>query len=135
MDEYNKICALYDKLCTERSDSSFWAINILDATKGITQKIVWQNFYQYMANSSHEFTDTWQTSLGEQIDNGLTMETGGVKFKTHEVKNGNVTHIRMIPESDNLTPTINGEQVVGLSEAIPEETPRDITEASDEKCE
>ena len=87
MDEYNKVYALYDKLCVERNDSSFWAPNILDATKGITKPIVWQNFYAYMANESHVFTDKWQDSLGNQVDKGLVLKAGDVAFKTKTVKN------------------------------------------------
>ena len=82
MDQYKNVIELYDRLCVERNDSTFWAANILDASQGITSKIVWQNFYAYMANENHVFTDTWQDSLGEQVDKGLSLKEGGVTFKT-----------------------------------------------------
>lgn len=99
MDQYKNVIELYDRLCVERNDSTFWAANILDASQGITSKIVWQNFYAYMANENHVFTDTWQDSLGEQVDKGLSLKEGGVTFKTKTVQNGNITIIRMTPEN------------------------------------
>ena len=95
MDQYNRVIALYDKLCVERNDTSLWAANILDATQQITSQIVWQNFYAYMANGNHVFTDKWQDSLGEQVDNGLVLKKEGQTFKTTTVQNGNITYIRM----------------------------------------
>ena len=134
MDEYTKVVQLYNKLCLERNDSSFWAANILDATQGITSKLVWQNFYAYMANEAHEFTDQWKDSLGELVDTGFTLKQDGVTFNTKKVQNGNITYIRMTPNNLNDIDK-DGKQVVGLSQAIPEETPEHVSEASDEKCE
>ena len=98
MDEYIKVCALYDKLCKERNCSTLWAANILDASQGITQKIVWQNFYAYMANTSHIYSDKWVDSLGEQVEKGLKLNDEGLKFKTKTVQNGTVTYIQMTPD-------------------------------------
>ena len=135
MDEYQKVVQLYDKLCSERSDSTFWAANILDATQGITSKIVWQNFYAYMANEHHEFTDQWKDSLGELVDTGFTLKQDGVTFDTKKVQNGNVTYIRMTPKNLKPLDKENGKQVVGLSQTVSEETPEHVSETSDEKCE
>ena len=139
MDEFNRVCAMYNKLCLERSDSTCWADNILKATQGITQKIVWQNFYAYLANDSHEFTDQWQQSLGDLVDTGFVFEEGDVTFKERKVQNGNITHIQLTP-TNNLGSTIksieeDGEQMAGLLKAVSEEAPRDEPEKCDEKCE
>ena len=135
MDEYTKVIHLYDKLCLERNDSSFWAANILDATQGITSKIVWQNFYAYMANEHHEFTDQWKDSLGELVDTGFTLKQDGVTFDTKKVQNGNVTYIRMTPNKLNPLDKENGKQVARLSETIQEETPEHVSDPTIEKCE
>ena len=133
MDEYIKVVQLYDKLCVERNDSTFWAANILDATQSITSKIVWQNFYAYMANEAHEFTDQWKDSLGELVDTGFTLKENGVTFTTKTVHNGNVTYIRMTPNKLNPLDKENGEQVAGLPEAISEETSGNESAGCDEK--
>ena len=135
MDEYNKIVHLYDKLCVDRNDPSFWAVNILDATHGITSKLVWQNFYAYMANEAHEFTDQWKDSLGELVDTGFKLNQDGVTFNTKKVQNGNVTYIQMTPKKLNPLDKENGKQVVGLSQTIPEETSGNESEGCDEKSE
>ena len=85
MDEYNSVVAKYNRLCEERNDSRFWAENITEATQDITSRTVWQNFYAYLADSNHSFTDTWKESLGEQVDKGLTMKCGEQKFDTVKV--------------------------------------------------
>ena len=136
MDEYNKVISVYDNLCLERNDSTFWANNIIDASQGITEQIVWQNFYAYLANEAHTFTDVWQSSLGEAVDQGLVLKEGDVTFKTKKVQNGNVTYIRLTP--DNLNSPIkkdHGKQVARLPQEIPEVSPLVISEASDEKRE
>ena len=135
MDQYQKVIDLYDRLCVERNDSTLWAANILDASQGITSQIVWQNFYAYMANESHVFTDTWQDSLGEQVDKGLTLKDGDVTFKTKKVQNGNVTIIRMTPENFVSSNKENGKSLVSISQTISEETSLDESQRSDEKCE
>ena len=68
MDEYSQVISKYDRLCTDRDNHSFWAENITEATEDIKSLIVWQNFYAYLANSDHVFTDVWKESLGEQVD-------------------------------------------------------------------
>ena len=133
MDEYNQVCALYDKLSLERNCSTLWAANIIDASQGITQKIVWQNFYAYMANTHHIYSDKWLDSLGEQVEKGLKLNEEGIKFKTKTVQNGTVTYIQMTPEI--LLSSINkdnGKQVADIPERLPEETPGNEFEASDE---
>ena len=133
MDEYQTVCALYDKLCLERNCSTLWAANIVDASQGITQKIVWQNFYAYMANTHHIYSDKWLDSLGDQVEKGLKLNEEGIKFKTKTVQNGTVTYIQMTPEI--LLSSIkkdNGKQVADLPETISVETPRNEPEASNE---
>ena len=133
MDEYKQVCALYNKLCEERNCSTLWAANIVDASQGITQKIVWQNFYAYMANTHHIYSDKWLDSLGEQVEKGLKLNEEGIKFKTKTVQNGTVTYIQMTPEI--LLSSINkdnGKQVADLPERLPEETPGNEPEASNE---
>ena len=134
MDEYQTVCALYDKLCLERNCSTLWAANIIDASQGITQKIVWQNFYAYLANSNHIYSDKWNKSLGELVDKGLSLKNEGVQFKTKTVQNGTVTYIQMTPDILLSSNKDNGKQVADLPERIPEETPRNEPEASHEKC-
>lgn len=129
MDQYKNVIELYDRLCVERNDSTFWAANILDASQGITSKIVWQNFYAYV------FTDTWQDSLGEQVDKGLSLKEGGVTFKTKTVQNGNITIIQMTPENFVSSNKENGKSLVSISQTIPEETSEHESETGDEKCE
>ena len=133
MDEYKQVCALYNKLCKERNCSTLWAANIVDASQGITKKIVWQNFYAYMANTNHIYSDKWLDSLGEQVEKGLKLNEEGIKFKTKTVQNGTVTYIQMTPEI--LLSSINkdnGKQVADLPERLPEETPGNEPEASNE---
>ena len=132
MDEYKTVCALYDKLCLERNCSTLWAANILDASQGITQKIVWQNFYAYMANSNHIYSDKWNKSLGELVDTGFSMKNEGLKFKTKTVQNGTVTYIKMTPEILLSSNKDNGKQVAILPEGLSQETPRNEPEASNE---
>ena len=135
MDEYKQVCALYNKLCKERNCSTLWAANIVDASQGITQKIVWQNFYAYMANTNHIYSDKWLDSLGEQVEKGLKLNEEGIKFKTKTVQNGTVTYIQMTPEI--LLSSINkdnGKQVADLPETIPVETPGNELETSNEIC-
>ena len=87
-----------------------------------------------MANESHVFNSTWQDSLGEQVDKGLTLKEEGVTFKTIKVQNGNVTYIRMTP--DNLVSSNkDGKSLVGVPETIPQEAPIHEFETGDEKCE
>mgnify|MGYP000427432128 CR=1 FL=1 len=120
MDEYNSVVAKYNRLCEERNDSRFWAENITDATQGITSRTVWQNFYAYLADSSHSFTDTWKESLGEQVDQGLTLKCGDQQFDTVTVQNGNVTYIKMTPENLNAS-SKHGEQVDCFPAGLQEE--------------
>ena len=123
MDEYNTVIAKYDRLCTERNNNSFWAENITEATENISSAIVWQNFYAYMSDSGHKYTDLWKQSIGEQVDGGLTLKWGDQKFDTVTVQNGDVTYIKMTP-TQNLSvsnKTHDGEQMVSVSQGIPEE--------------
>ena len=120
MDEYNTVVSKYNRLCLERDNHSFWAENIAEATEEISSLIVWQNFYAYLANSDHVFTDVWQESLGEQVDKGLTAEYGGVEFDTKRVENGPVTYIKMTPKNLN-TPNKDGKRLDPISERLPEE--------------
>ena len=132
MDEYKTVCALYDKLCLERNCSTLWAANILDASQGITQKIVWQNFYAYMANTNHIYSDKWVDSLGEQVEKGLKLNDEGLKFKTKTVQNGTVTYIQMTPDILLSSNKDNGKQVALIPERLSQETPGDELEASNE---
>ena len=120
MDEYNHVITKYDQLCFERDNHSFWAENITEATEDISSPIVWQNFYAYLANSDHVFTDVWEESLGEQVDKGLTAEDGGVEFDTKVVENGPVTYIKMTPKKLNSS-NKDGERVDPIFKGIPEE--------------
>ena len=128
MDEYNRVVAKYDHLCETRNDNRFWAENITEATEGVTSAIVWQNFYAYMADSGHSFTDAWQESLGEQVDKGLTLDIGKQQFETNTVQNGNVTYIKMVPENliaCNKRP--NGEQMDIVFKGVQEEKSDPLT--------
>ena len=123
MDEYNTVIAKYDRLCTERNNNSFWAENIIEASENISCRIVWQNFYAYLSDSDHQYTDVWKQSIGEQVDEGLTLQSGDQKFKTVKVQNGNVTYIKMTP-TQNLSvsnKTHDGKQMAILSEGVQEE--------------
>ena len=123
MDEYKLVIAKYDRLCKERNNNSFWAENITEATENISSAIVWQNFYAYMSDSGHKYTDLWKQSIGEQVDGGLTLKWGDQKFDTVTVQNGDVTYIKMTP-TQNLSvsnKTYDGEQMVSVSQGIPEE--------------
>ena len=86
--------------------------------------IVWQNFYAYLADSGHVFTDVWKQSIGEQVDNGLTAEFDNHKFETKTVQNGNVTYIKLTPKifnTSNKTEHGRREQMDLISEGIQEE--------------
>jgi hypothetical protein len=120
MDEYNSVVDKYNRLCEMRNDSRFWAENITEATQDITSRTVWQNFYAYLADSNHSFTDTWKESLGEQVDKGLTMKCGEQKFDTVKVQNGNVTYIKMTP-GNLIASSKDGKQVDIFSQGIQEE--------------
>ena len=124
MDEYNAVIAKYNLLCEQRNDNRFWAQNITEATENVSSPIVWQNFYAYIANSGHVFSDVWKQSLGEQVDEGLTLECGQQKFETHEVQNGNVTFIKMTP-TQKFDPSnkleLDGEQMDFLFKGVQEE--------------
>ena len=139
MDEYNSVCAVYNNLCANRSDPSFWAENILEGTQGITNKLVWQNFYAFLCNENHKFTDQWQPSLGELVDTGFVLEDGNVTFKEHKVQNGNITHIQLTP-TNNLSCTSksnkeNEQQMAGLLKTVSKEAPGHESQNCDEKCE
>lgn len=124
MDEYNHVITKYDRLCEERDNHSFWAENITEATEDISSLIVWQNFYAYLADSGHVFTDVWKQSIGEQVDNGLTAEFDNHKFETKTVQNGNVTYIKMTPKilnTSNKTEHGRCEQMDLIPEGIQEE--------------
>ena len=128
MDEYNRVIAKYDRLCKERNDNRFWAENITEATEGVTSPIVWQNFYAYLSDGGHVFTDAWKESLGEQVDNGLTLKVGDQKFETESVKNGNVTFIKMIPKNLNAcNKRADGEQMDIVSQGVQEEKSDPLT--------
>ena len=134
MDQYNRVIAIYETLCKERNDSTFWSSNIVDASQGITDRIVWQNFYAYLANIHHVYTDTWQNSLGELVDQGQIVKQEGQTFKTKTVQNGNVTYIRMTP--DNLfSSSKDGKSLVSTFKTIPEEESIAEFETGDEKSE
>ena len=126
MDEYNAVIQKYDRLCEERNSNLFWAENITDATEGLVTPIVWQNFYAYMANAAHKFSE-WQESLGEQFDAGRQLKLGDQQFKTKTVHNGNVTYIRMTPEENLNVSNKHGEPVVSLLEGIQEEKSDPLT--------
>ena len=123
MDEYNAVIQKYDKLCETRNDNRFWSENITEASAGITSAIVWQNFYSYLANDAHQYSDKWRSSLGDEIEKGLTVQSGEQTYKTKTVQNGNVTIIRMTPDQNlNVSnKTSDGKQVVVLPERIQEE--------------
>ena len=124
MDEYNAVTSKYDELCKERNNNLFWAQNITEATAGVTSKIVWQNFYSYLGNNEHKFSELWRESLGEQVEGGLTQPSGEHKFKTKTVQNGDVTHIKMTPIGPDNLRLLNksdAEQVAVIPERIPEE--------------
>ena len=88
MDEYNSVIKKYDRLCEERNNHLFWAENITEASAGITSKIVWQNFYAYLGDGSHVFSNIWKESLGDLVDAGLRHNTGEQGFKQKRVKTG-----------------------------------------------
>ena len=124
MDEYHHAISKYDRLCEERDNHSFWAENITEATEDISSLIVWQNFYAYLADSGHVFTDVWQQSIGEQVDAGLTAEFDNQKFETKTVQNGHVTYIKMTPkilDTSNKTEHARRKQMDLISEGIQEE--------------
>ena len=125
MDEYNSVIQKYDRLCEERNNHLFWAENITEATADITSRIVWQNFYAYLGNDSHVYSNIWKESLGDLVDAGLRHHTGERTFQTKTVQNGNVTHIKMIPVGpENLkvfTKKKDGKQVANVFKGIPEE--------------
>ena len=128
MDEYNKVVALYDRLCEDRNNNKFWAENITEASENITCNLVWQNFHAYLANGNHVFTSEWRQSLGEQVDSGLTFKEGDQKFKTVEVQNGNVTYIKLTPTNKKQ----DAEPVDIISQGIQEEKSDDVLETGDE---
>ena len=128
MDEYNAVISKYERLCTDRNDNRFWADNITQASEDITSPIVSQNFYAYLADSSHIFSDDWSESLGDQLKNGLKVDWGGQEFDTHTVQNGNVTYIRMVPEIlDASNKGCNGKSMGLISEGISEEKSDPLT--------
>ena len=128
MDEYNKVVALYDRLCENRNNNKFWAENITEASENITCNLVWQNFYAYLANGDHVFTSEWRQSLGEQVDSGLTFKEGDQKFKTVEVRNGNVTYIKLTPTNKKQ----DAEQMDIVPQGIQEEKSDVVLETGDE---
>ena len=134
MDEYNSVIAEYDRLCEERNNNRFWAENIMEATQNISCRIVWQNFYAYLANIHHVYTDTWQNSLGELVDQGMIVKQEGQTFKTKTVHNGNVTYIRMTPDN-LLSSSKDGKSLASTFKTIPEEESIPEFETGDEKSE
>ena len=93
MDEYLKTVALYDRLCLERNHHSFWACNILDATRNLKDPVAWQNFYGYMANDQHEFKLELGKTLGQMIDDGEIGDVykNAVPMNEKIIMNGDVT--------------------------------------------
>ena len=131
MDEYKSAITKYDRLCEERNNNKFWAENITEATENISSLIVWQNFYAYLANSNHKFTNVWKPSLGEQVDQGLKVKYDDREYKTKTVHNGNVTYIKMTPDNLNVL-NKDGEQMDSVPEGIQEEKSNSIAQASNE---
>jgi hypothetical protein len=113
MDEYLKTVKLYDQLCLERSHHSFWACNILDATRNLHDAVAWQNFYSYMANDQHEFTLNTPKTLGEMIDDGEIGDIykNAIPMKEKIIMNGDVMLCYETPEIvTSINKTIDDEQ-------------------------
>jgi hypothetical protein len=100
MDDFNKAVKLYERLCFERSDHTFWSANLEEATLHLKTDIVWQNFYSYLNNNEHEFTSTMKPSLGDSIDNntlGDVYKWDANEYNYKTVQNGNVTIMQVTP--------------------------------------
>jgi hypothetical protein len=104
MDEYQKAVKIYDRLCSERSDHTFWSSNLEEATLHLKTDIGWQNFYCYLNNNQHEFQNEMKPSLGDAIDNkelDNVYKSDPYEYDYKTVQNGNVTIMRVTPRVDD----------------------------------
>ena len=107
-----------DRLSDERQDPSFWMANIVDATKGMTDNISWQNFYNLLSNDRHVFQNKLEKTLGECIDEGEKLPHSEIEFAITEVQNGDVTHMKVVPILNSIDKNKH-ESVAQLPEIVP----------------
>ena len=105
--EYTFALNKYDELAILRNDPSFWADNLVQATKDLKNPIAWRNFYSVLGNSDHVYSDekgirTLNDWLQDHTDGVVDpADECHIKFKERRVQNGNVTHIMLTPDISN----------------------------------
>ena len=95
---------MYESLCKDRSDHTFWSANLEEATALIKQPVAWQNFYSYLNNPKHEYINKLLPSLGDAIDNnevGDPYASDPYEYDYVKVQNGDVTIMSVIPRVDD----------------------------------
>jgi hypothetical protein len=104
MDEYLKAVEIYERLCMERSDHTFWSSNLEESTVHIKQAVAWQNFYCYLNDNKHKYVNELQPSLGDAIDTntvGDPYASDPHEYDYVTVQNGNVTVMKVMPRVDD----------------------------------
>ena len=122
--QYHEAVMEYEKLCLRRSDPSQWSENIIDATANIVENIAWTNFYTYLADDSHKYSNLKTRTLGDALNDGpIKRLDSPVKLKTTYVKNGTVTHIRVTPDISQYIEKDGRKSVDELPETVDEKAP------------
>ena len=135
-DEYTFALNKFDELEIKRNDPSFWADNLIQATKDLKNPIAWRNFYAVLGNADHKYSDeknvrTLHDWLGDHKDGVVDMnDTSNVQFTEKRVENGNVVHIRLTPNiNEYIAKQPNHGQEIEPVDFLPE-----IVESPEEKC-
>ena len=125
--QFIEACSKYNKLCKERRDPSQWSDNIIDATTGITENVTWTNFYSFLSNEEHAYSESKTRTLGDVLNEGpITPIESEIKLKTTRVQNGNVTYIRVTPDISGYIENNNGRKksMDNILEILDEKSPR-----------
>ena len=122
--QYHTAVTEYERLCKARTDPSQWSENIIDATTDLVEPIAWTNFYTYLSDEAHKYSDIKTRTLGDALDDGPILPSPcPVKLKTVSVQNGTVTHIRVTPDISSYIEKDGRKSLDELSETMDEKTP------------
>ena len=123
--EYTYALNKYDKLAEKRNDPSFWADNLIQATKDLKHPIAWRNFYAVLGNSDHVYSDakgvrTLNDWLEDHKDGVIDpKDVSPIQFTETRVKNGRTVHIRLTPNIDEYIEN-NGGKAIKPMDNVPE---------------
>lgn len=125
--QYLAAVSKYDELCETRTDPSQWSENIIDASVGITENIAWTNFYSYMADDQHAYSERKTRTLDDALKDGPILPANStIRLKEKWIQNGTVTHILVTPDISQYIEKDDGRKksVDQLPEIVDEKSPR-----------